>query len=350
MSPRPLELIEVLSDFQATLPELERLYREALDLMQAGKLWDAHNRAQAMLRDGTTRNDRQAQALACALLAGVHALHGRFSEAVDQAENCHRFFQNMGYPAQAAIGHALLAVIYQMHIEAINRELIESLHASREETQDLESKALSKGNAHLQIAEQYRQQFVEFGEVIRRARWVPAIPYTLPLVWLPVINSIPHELDTQKLEPLGYLEPVLFVLKGKREIEREESGQADPAQMADVLYTARPLPPFEGEEPTPLRPPQLKRGAIYAAIKVDPESAHLARLQPDDYLLVRSLTPEEREQLLKQPDDSSASFIFRMNDHGQIEVVRPIPPKFVGERHIIEMLEAKVDAVLRKVP
>jgi hypothetical protein len=350
MSPQPLDLYDVLSRFNTARADSDTtsFCQQTLALMKAGKLLEAANRAQAALRDAAQWNDRILQAIASAYFAAVHALQGNFIEAVGQANDCYRLFNHMtSRTHDATVARALLACIYQRHLEVLSDELTQPLEEGQAKSDSLERRALSK--SQIDRAMRYRQQFVEFGEQIRRARWIAAVPYALPLVWLPVISTIPPDPDTQGAEPVGYMEPVLFVLRGKQDVEREDSPDFDPGQIVDQLYTARPLPPIDGLEPAMLRPPRLHPNVRYAAIKVDPDSARLAGLEPDDYLLVRSLSSAERAELLKRADDNITGFYFRLNADGEVEVVKAIPPKFVGEEHI-KMLVAQADAILRRVP
>ena len=325
----------------------DNLCRQALDLMAANMLSEAAGHAAAALRDSTLRHDRNGQAHACAHLAAVCAAQKNFSEASRQADDCHRLFKQMADQRGAAIAKLLLATIHQMHLDVIDGELIGSLQESHDRSKALLDKALSKGDTAQ--ARDYGEQLVEFGEQMRRTRWAQAIPYALPLVWLPVIDTIPSDPDTRGAEPVGYLEPVLFLLKSKQEAAREASSETDPGQTVDQLYTARPLPPVDGAQPAIWRPPRLKPNARYAAIRVDPDSARLVGLQPEDYLLVRSLSSAERADLLKQAGETFTGFYFRVGSSGRVEVVNAIPPKFVGEEHV-RMLVAQVDAVLRRVP
>jgi len=350
ISPHPLELGDVLSRFQIeTNTTTHALCRQAFDLMQEGRLPEAVKYAQAALRDGTSQNDRNAQALACAYLAAVNVLQENFVEAVRQANDCHHLFNWIGSQHNTAVAKALLAVIYQMHLEALSRDLVDSLQDSWAQTKVMESKALSKGESGLELVRQYHEQSIEFGDAIRRAKWIRAIPHLLPLVWVPVISEMPSDPQTQSAEIEAYMEPALFVLRTKQEAADEEAGRINPGQINDALYTARPLPSLGGSDPSEWRPPRLRPNARYVAIQIDPDSAHLEGFEPDDYLLVRSLNSAERAELLKQAADNVSGLYFEVDASGKVEFVKAIPPRFVGEEHV-RMLVAQVDAVLRRVP
>jgi len=344
MSPQPLDLLKVLDRFQAdrSTPTYEQCL-QAFRQMSQGKVLESHNRARAAVRDSLLRNDYGDRAIACATLAAVSASQGNFEEAIHQAEDCYRIYHQSQDEHNEAVALALLATIYQMHLERLSQDVTLPLIEARARSKSIEANALSKGE--VEDAAKYRRQFIEFGEHVRRARWIPAIPHALPLVWLPIVDRIAPDLETQSAEPIGYMEPLLFVLKTVDEAEREASPDTDTGSIVDLIYTARPLPPVHGAEPDRPLPARLKPNAIYAAVKVDPETAHVAHLEPDDYLLVRNFTPEERDKLVEQSD---VSFRFQMNERGLVEVMKPIPAKFVGEE--ASMLEVKVDAVLRRVP
>jgi len=345
MSLKPLDPIDLLSRFEFKKPSeaLESVRARSIELLRQGKQPEAARHASEALLHGTERHDRNLQTYAFAYLAMVYTRQEDWGKAAGYAEDCHRLSKQMRSQHNSAIARALLAMVYQKHLEKLGDEFVEPIREVQAEFDSLTSKAL----AHGQVAEaqKNRAYLVEFGDQARRARWIPAIPHALPLVWLPVIDRIAPNLEARSAEPIGYMEPLLFVLKNVEEAEREDSPDTDPGPIADLIYTARPLPPVHGAEPDRPLPPRLKPDAIYAAVKVDPDTAHVAQLEPDDYLLVRNFTPEEREKLVEQSD---ASFRFQMNERGLVEVVKPIPPKFVGED--VSLLEVKVDAVLRRVP
>ena len=350
MSQRLFDLNDALNGFQPDLnPAVSRRVQDAQTALREGRPGDALREGRAIFQDGKTQNDRHAQAIAYATIAAALAAQEHFADAVSHADDCHRLYSLIGSDFNAAAARALLATIYRLHIDALSRALVDSLQDSRDTLKDMEAKALSKGARHVEEAEAHHQRFVEQGEQMRRARWIPALSQALPLVWLPVVKSPPGEASEPGGRPVGYMEPVVFALKTASEVDREQSGQVDPAKVQDVLYTARPFPPFNiesgGDETGPLQPPRLKPDAVYVAIKVDPATAHQAGLQPDDYLLVRSLVPHEPNPMT---DESGIGFTFRMNEHGQAEVVKVVLPRFVAEEGV-DMLNVKVDAVLRRV-
>ena len=345
MSLKPLDPIDLLARFKFNKPSktLEDVRTRSIWLLRQGKQPEAARHASEALLQGTERHDRNLQTYAFAYLAVVYTKQEDWGKAAGYAEDCHRLSKQLRSQHNTAIARALLAMIYQKHLEKLSDEFAEPIQEVRAEFGSLTSKAL----AHGLVAEAQKNQayMVEFGDQARRARWIPAVPHALPLVWLPVIDRIAPDLEERRAEPIGYMEPLLFVLKSVEEAEQEALHDIDAGPIVDQIYTARPLPPVHGAEPDRPLPPRLKPDAIYAAVKVDPDTAYVAHLEPDDYLLVRSFTPEEREKLAGQSNDS---FRFQMNERGLVEVVKPIPPKFVGED--VTLLEVKVDAVLRRVP
>lgn len=348
MSPRPLELGNVLSRFhvETNTTTYHRCQRAYL-LMQDGNLLEAVNHAQAGLRDSLSRHERGEQAISCAYLAAVYTLQGNFVDAVRLTEDCFRLFHQMGDQHNGMVAQALLATVYQMHLEMLSRELIHPLREAHAESTDMESKALARGQ--IDEARMYRQQFIEFGEQVRRARWIPAIPYALPLVWLPVVDRIPSDPIAQGAEIEGYMEPVLFVLRTKLEAANEESGKAKPSQIADVLYTAHSVPMPDSPATSSLRPPRLDPNATYVAIKVDPESARMAGFEPEDYLLVRSDNPAEIAEQIAQAGGDFTGWSFKVEPGGKVQFIGPKPPQFVGEPRV-KTFSAQIDAILRRVP
>ena len=346
MSPQPLELNDVLSRFQiATNTTAYALCQQALTFMKDGKLLEAANHVQAGLRDSVVRNDRNEQAISCAYVAAVYVLQGNFVEAARLAEDCFRLFHQMGNQHNATVAQVLLAAVYRMHLEKLSRELTHPLYEAQAKSKDMESDALGRGQ--VDEAKKYRQQFVEFGGQIRRAKWIPAIPHLLPLIWMPVVDRIPTDL---RLEPeiKGYMEPALFILRTTPEVTSEESGALDSGQVVDILYTARPLPSPDDPHAVSAVPPRLKLGATYVAVKIDPDDAR-SGFESDDYLLVRRLDSVEIASLIEQAGDNFSGVYFEFGSGGTIELVNAIPPRFVGEDHV-RMFVAKVDAVLRRVP
>ena len=347
MSPQPLELSDVLPRFQVeTNTTAYRLGQRALLLAQDGRLPEAVKESQAALRDSLSRNDRGEQAIACAYLAAVYAQQANFVEAVRFAEDCYRLFSQAGDAHNLAVAQALLAVIYRMHLDQVSCSLIESLRQGQEQVGDLRDTSSRRGNR--QQAANYHQQFMAWGEQLRRARWIPATPHALPLIWLSVVDTIAPDPEAPDAEPVGYLEPVLFVLKSREDVGWEDSADFDQGRITDQLYSARPLPPLDGAESDVARLPRLRPDARYVAIRVDPDSARTAGLKPDDYLLVRRLGSHEKDELAKHAGENITGYYFKLTADGTAEVVRAIPPKFVGEEHI-KMLVAQVDAILRRV-
>ncbi len=349
MEPGPLDLSDLLShlDTRKISPAADTLHQQLLDLMRRSRLREVEQRALAAIRSEANRNDRNLQAFASAYLAAVYADACRFQEAVSAADDALLQFRRMGDMHNAMLTRALLAAVYQKHLEALGRDLADTLPAAQVGSNDMRTKALAKNQKA--EADTYQQRFIQFGEQIRRARWIPAVPYALPLVWLPIIDRIAPSLETRVTEPVGFMEPLLFVLKTVDDVKRENQPDTDPSQVDDQLYTARPLPLLDGTEPSRLTPPHLKPDAVYAAVKVDPGTAHLAGLEPDDYLLVRTFTSEELNAVGQQGEEEPLSYRFLMDEEGMVKVVKPGPPRFVAEDES-GMLQVKVDAVLRRVP
>lgn len=346
MPTQPPELSDVLSRLQAPTGAILDLRQSVLACIESRDLREASDLAESALRDSLTQNDRHQQAFACALLAAVYACQEKFDEAARQAEDCHRLFNQMGDQIHnAMVARVLLAVIHQKHLGKISRALIDVLQEGQAHSRALSTKALGKGAVAL--AEEYEAQSDEFGDWMRQARWMQAFPHLLPLVWVPVIN-MPSDVEVQGAEVEAFMEPALFVLKTKNEVEDEEKSRRTSVRIQDALYTARPLPLPDGLD-SGASPPRLKPNAVYAAIKIDPESARLPGFEPDDYLLVRRLSSVERMELLKQANANISGLYFEVNASGQVEFVHAIPPKFVGEEHV-RMFVAQVDAILRRVP
>lgn len=341
------DLIDVTSRFQAPTNAAFNLRQLVLDCLQDRNLTEASSRAETAFRDSVIQNDRPLQAFACALLATVHATQNIFDNAVHWAEDCYQLFHRMGDQIHnAMVAKMLLAVIYRMHLDAISRALVHTLEEGQKHSRTLGDKALGKGE--IALAEEYESRSTEFGDWIRRARWIEAFPHLLPLVWVPVVDNILADPQTYGAEIESYMEPVLFILKTKKEAEAEEKGDLPPGHAQDILYTARSLPLSGDPEPIS-SPPRLKPNVVYAAVKIDPESARLPGFEPDDYLLVRTISSAERAELIGLADPNVSGLYFEVGASGKVTFVNAIPPKFVGEEHI-KMFVAKVDAVLRRVP
>jgi len=341
------DLIDVTSRFQAPTNAAFNLRQSVLTCLENRNLTEASSRAEVALRDGVVQNDRPLQAFACALLATVYAIQNKFDKAVHWAEDSYRLFHRMGDQIHnAMVAKMLLAAIYRIHLDAISRALVHTLEEGRRHSSALSSKALSKGE--ITLAEEYESRSAEFGDWIRRARWIEAFPHLLPLVWVPVVDSILADPETYGTEIKSYMEPVLFILKTKKEAEAEEKGDLPLAHARDVLYTARSLP-LSGDSDSISAPPRLRPNGVYAAVKIDPESARLPGFEPDDYLLVRTISSAERAELIGQADSNISGLYFEVSANGKVTFVNAIPPKFVGEDHV-KMFVAQVDAILRRVP
>jgi len=343
---RPIDLYTVLGRFdQSKLnATTKNLCQQALGQMHTDNLLGASSHAQAAFRDATSRNDQLGQAVAKAYLAAVSAVWDKFNEAQQHAEDCCRLFSRMGAQQMhnATVAQTLLAVVYRMHMDKLSRDLIQSLEGSRNDTHQLQAKALSKGQIQTKQAAEYRQFFLEYGEQIRRARWITAIPYALPLVWLPAIDLNPPNSSE------GYMEPVLFTLRTRQEAATEEAGDSDPGEIVDVLYTARPVPGQSETSDELLRPPRLDPGAVYIAVKIDPETAREPGFQDDDYWLLRSNDPNQLIGQIEQAGGNLAGMEFKRTDDGHFQF-RFVSPKDTSGAQV-PMITLTVDAILRRVP
>lgn len=321
------------------------LVQQGLALIHNKNYIAVAQQAEVVLYESTRRHDRFSQAIAYAYLAATDAAQGNYNKAVRRAKDSQQLFQQMreqGY--NSIIARSLVALVYRVHIDALSRSMVATLQEGRMQIHDLESKVLRKGNA--QLASKYHQYFVEFGDLMRRANWIPAVTQLHPLVWLAVVDHVPSDPGLSP-EIEGYMEPALFVLRTKQEVQDEESGELDSGQIVDMLYTAQPLPRNDDQDGVLL--PRLKQGAVYTAVKVDAENAAQEDyLKPDDYLLVRQLGSHEREGLIKRAGNNFTGLYFRVKSSGEVELINAIPPKFVGEESV-RMFVAQVDALLRRV-
>ncbi|HET7091056.1 MAG TPA: hypothetical protein VFL17_20680 [Anaerolineae bacterium] len=340
---KPLEPIDLLSRLEFKKPSqgLDSVRARSIELLKQGKLLEAADHAREALRDGTERHDRNMQVYAFAYLAAVYTIRKDFREATAHADDCYGLSKQMRNQHNTAIAKALLAMVYQKHLEELSGEFIEPIREVQAEFDSLTSQAL----AHGQVAEAQKNQasLIEFGEQARRVRWIPALPYTLPLVWLRALDPIKTDPPHQ-----GYLEPVMFVLRMQQEVEREESGNVEPGEIVDALYTARPVPNPNSPDAHPLRPPRLDPHTVYIAVKVDPDMAREPGYQVDDYLLLRGDDPN---QLIRQVEEAKGDLTgmeFRRTDDGRFQF-RFAPPKDTGGREV-SMLMLTVDAILRRIP
>ncbi|HKZ83373.1 MAG TPA: hypothetical protein VJ793_06920 [Anaerolineae bacterium] len=347
MSLKPLDPIDLLSRFEFKKPSkaLESVRARSIELLRRGKLSEAADHARDALRDGNETHDRHMQVYACAYLAVVHARQEDFEAAAASADDCYRLSKQMRSQHNTAIARALLATVHQQHLEMLGVEFVKPIREVQDEFDSLATKALAQGQ--VAEADKNRAYLVEFGEQGRRARWIPALPYTLPLIWLPALDPNPKFPPAQSSSFQGYMEPVLFVLRSKQQAADDQSGKSDPGTIDDELYTARPLPDLNNPDATPLHPPRLDPSARYWAIKIDPESARLPGFDADDYLLVRVDDPTQFDQQIAAAGGDFTGWKFERTADGGFRFTA-IPPKFVGA-HQAAMLVLKVDAILRRV-
>ncbi len=362
MSSQTDKLSELLLRFQVKVnAATDDLCRQAFYAMQQDKLVEAISYAQAALRDGTSRNDRSTQAIACAYLAAAHARRQNFVEAVRQAEDCQRLFKQSGSLRNRTFAKALLAAIYRLHLETISAKLIGILEEGQFDSRDLKDKSLSRGDA--KQAAIYYNQFVEFDNSLRRARWIPAISHVLPLRWVPVIDDMPPDPRLHSPEIAGYLEPVLIVTHTldkegypmpnlfvlDRKGANGEIGLTDPSQITGALYAAYCVPKIGSLDTDRPVPASLDADVVYVAIKIDPESAQLAGYRDGDYLLVRSASSVAVDRQLQRGDSDLVGWSFEFGEDGKTKFFTAVPPKFVGEPRI-KMFDVQIDAILRRVP
>ena len=362
MSSQAYKLSDLLSRFRVKISvTAEDLCRQALSALQQGRLPEAIGHARAALRDGLRRNERSAQAMACAYLAVAYARQQNFDEAAQQAKDCERLFKQSGSLWNRASARALLATIYQLQLEWISTELVGTLEQGQFDSRDLRNKALNKGDTGW--AALYYNQFVEFGNRLRRARWIPAISHALPLRWVPVIDDMPPDPRLRSPEIAGYMEPVIIVTHSldregypipnlfvlSRKGTGSEIGPIDPSQVTGALYAVYCVPKTGSLDTDPPLPASLEADVVYVAIKIDPESAQLAGYRDGDYLLVRSVSSATVDPQLQRGDSDLAGWSFEFGEDGKARFFTAVSPKFVGEPRI-KMFDVQIDAILRRVP
>lgn len=361
MSQQVERLDKLLLRFKVKIGETTAsLCRQAFEAMQLGKLSEAISLAQAALRDGTTRNDRRTQAVACAYLAAAYAHQQNFVEATRQAEDCHRLFKQTGSLRNRTLAKALLASIIHMQIETLSNLLLDTLEMGQRDANELKAKALRKGDV-IQ-ATLFHNQLTEFTNSLRRTRWIPAISHALPLIWIPVIDELsadprvgspqvsghmePVVTVTHELESTGY--PALSLFMFNRGSNDQDLNELVPGRITRQLFAAYMLPRVGGLDSAPLMPASLNPDAVYVAVKIDAESAKLGGYRDGDYLLIRNLSSAELEKAIEKGDDVTG-WIFEFGEDGKIRFFTAVPPKFVGEPHV-KMFDVQIDAILRRIP
>lgn len=339
------ELTNILAQFKvdASTPTADVVQR-GLALIQVRDYVKAVEYSQGAVQTGTQAHDRVAQAIASAYLAAALTLQGHFDKALPCARDAQLLLQQIPEQAYNAINtRALIAFIYQAQIDALSERLTNFLHEGQAQSKELQSKMLAQGDTAL--ADQLHARFIEFGEMKRRTRWIPAVPQLMPLVWLSITDHIPSDTSVSP-ETIGYMEPALFVLRTRDEMHAEDSGSLSAGDVVDKVYSARPLP---GSDTSAMgKPPRLKSGSVYVAVKVDEQQAKLDHFEPNDYLMVRLLNPREITNLVKRAGENFTGVYFKVNDKREVDLLNAIPPRFVGEESV-RMFVAQVDAILRRV-